>query len=112
MKKLSRVVLRSAHRVLNAQEMKSVVGGQVIDDNCREISGKVIDDNCREISGSGGLYPVDPFTHTVYEDVVCGGRCPQMAIDSGGINQFPQTCKKVYEKGADANRMLVLCRCE
>ena len=95
MKKLSRVVLRSAHRVLNAQEMKSVVGGQVIDDNCREISG------------SGGLY-----THTVYEDVVCGGRCPQMAIDSGGINQFPQTCKKVYEKGADANRMLVLCRCE
>ena len=100
MKKLSRVVLRSAHRVLNAQEMKSVVGGQVIDDNCREISG------------SGGLYPVDPFTHTVYEDVVCGGRCPQMAIDSGGINQFPQTCKKVYEKGADANRMLVLCRCE
>ena len=98
MKKLSRVVLRSAHRVLNAQEMKSVVGGQVIDDNCREISGR--------------LYPVDPFTHTVYEDVVCGGRCPQMAIDSGGINQFPQTCKKVYEKGADANRMLVLCRCE
>ena len=77
MKKLSRVVLRSAHRVLNAQEMKSVVGGQVIDDNCREISGS-----------------------------------PQMAIDSGGINQFPQTCKKVYEKGADANRMLVLCRCE
>ena len=100
MKKLSRIVLRSAHRVLNAQEMKSVVGGQVIDDNCREISG------------SGGLYPVDPLTHTVYEDVVCGGRCPQMVIDSGGINQFPQSCKKSYVRGADPYKMLVLCRCE
>lgn len=100
MKKLSRVVLRSAHRVLNAQEMKSVVGGQVIDDNCREISG------------SGGLYTVDPLTHNVYEDVVCGGACPEIVIDSGNVNIFPHTCRKSYVRGADPYKILVICQCE
>lgn len=79
MKKLSKIVLRSEHKVLNAQEMKGVVGGQIV----LEL--------CNIVSGSGVLNPDGSYT----DDVVCGGACPDVDLTGSKPKQVCQK-KKVF----------------
>lgn len=92
MKRLSRIVLRSEHKILNAQEMKGVVGGQVV----LEL--------CRVVSGSGVLNPDETYT----DDIVCGGACPD--VDFTG-NKPKQVCrkKKVY---ITVGKPMIDCICQ
>ena len=60
MKKLKKISLSDV-KVMDAQEMKMILGGQFFKDFCRITSG------------SGGIVEVDG-TGTLNDDVVCGGR--------------------------------------
>lgn len=76
MKQLKRITLKSGSRILDAQEMKKVIGGQVIWEACHVVSG------------SGVLHPDGTYT----EDIVCGGECPTETVTG---NTPKEICAKV-----------------
>lgn len=95
MKKLKKISLSDV-KVMDAQEMKMILGGQFFNDFCRITSG------------SGGIVEVDG-TGTLGDDVVCGGRCPTETVTG---NTSKQTCQKDVAWSGDHTSAVISCICK
>lgn len=95
MKTLKKISLSDV-KVMDAQEMKMIVGGQYVDGNF-----------CRMTSGSGGIIPING-TGAWNDDVVCEGECPTETV-SGNATKLE--CRRSVTISGDKTSVLVSCVC-
>lgn len=85
----------NGNEILNPQEMKRIVGGQVVLKLCDIVSGSGI----YTPDGNGG------FT----DDVVCGGECPTETVTG---NTPSQKCTKEYTHVGLGRPPMISCVCK
>lgn len=91
MKKLGRIKLTEA-KIMGAEEMKMILGGQSGDDLCKQTSKSF---SFADGTGSGN------------DEIQCGGRCPTETVTG---NTPKQTCEKDTQR--INGKPITICMCK